>query len=231
METFSALLRGIHRWPMNYPHRSQWRWALILFICAWINGWVNKREAGDLRRHRPHYDAIAMILQETGPPLVQINGLSPFRCQTAILTKNGLLLIRPLATKWRSFSLGLNVLTCHFSYHQDVLLLNTMSIRLKSTQFDKQIYDKFSAPYKFLLLTSPWLHSVFNNRCNNWHKVSRPRVRPRYGWQSPQFLSLFITCVRCDNEAPIIEKIDCTKLQVGNGVDLMIKHADMVLLS
>ena len=156
------------------------------------------------------------------------NGLSPFRCQTAILTKNGLLLIRPLATKWRSFSLGLNVLTCHFSYHQDFLLLNTMSIRLKSTTFDKQIYDKFSARYIFLLLTSPWLHSVFNNRCNNWHKVCRPRVRPRYGWQSPQFLSLFITCVRCDNEAPIIETIDCTKLQVGNGVDLMIKHTDMV---
>ena len=89
-----------------------------------------------------------------------------------------------------------------------------MSIRLKSTKFDKQIYDKFSAQYIFLLLTSPWLHSVFNNRCNNWHKVCRPRVRPRYGWQSPQFLSLFITCVRCDNEAPIIEKINCTKLQV-----------------
>ena len=25
-------------------------------ICAWINGWVNNRDAGDLRRHRNHYD-------------------------------------------------------------------------------------------------------------------------------------------------------------------------------
>ena len=27
----------------------------VSLICAWINGWVNNREAGDLRRHRAHY--------------------------------------------------------------------------------------------------------------------------------------------------------------------------------
>ena len=34
----------------------------FFFICAWINGWVNKHEAGDLRRHRAHYDVIEMRL-------------------------------------------------------------------------------------------------------------------------------------------------------------------------
>ena len=29
-------------------------------ICVWINGWVNNREAGDLRRQRGHYDVIVM---------------------------------------------------------------------------------------------------------------------------------------------------------------------------
>ena len=29
-------------------------------ICAWIIGWVNNREAGELRRHRDHYDVIVM---------------------------------------------------------------------------------------------------------------------------------------------------------------------------
>ena len=29
---------------------------MFSLICAWINGWVNKGEAGDLRRHRAHYD-------------------------------------------------------------------------------------------------------------------------------------------------------------------------------
>ena len=32
----------------------------VLFICAWINGWVNIREAGDLRRHCAHYDVTLM---------------------------------------------------------------------------------------------------------------------------------------------------------------------------
>ena len=54
--------RGIHRPPMNSPHKGQWRGALMFsFICAWINGWVNNREAGDLRRHRTHYDVTVML--------------------------------------------------------------------------------------------------------------------------------------------------------------------------
>ena len=28
----------------------------------WINGWVNNREAGDLRRHRAHYDVAVMLI-------------------------------------------------------------------------------------------------------------------------------------------------------------------------
>ena len=29
-------------------------------FCVWINGWVNNREAGDLRRYRVHCDVIVM---------------------------------------------------------------------------------------------------------------------------------------------------------------------------
>ena len=54
-------LRGIHRSPVNSLHKGQWRGALMFsLICAWINGWVNNREAGDLRRHRGHYDVTVM---------------------------------------------------------------------------------------------------------------------------------------------------------------------------
>ena len=50
-------VRGIHRSPVNSPHKGQWCGALILpLICAWISRWVNNRKAGDLRRHRAHYD-------------------------------------------------------------------------------------------------------------------------------------------------------------------------------
>ena len=55
------LVRGIHRSPGNSPHKGQWRGALMFsLICAWINGWVNNREAGDLRRHRAHCDVTVM---------------------------------------------------------------------------------------------------------------------------------------------------------------------------
>ena len=45
-------LRGIHR-----SHKDQWRGVLMFSL---ICGWVNNREAGDLIRHRAHYDVIVM---------------------------------------------------------------------------------------------------------------------------------------------------------------------------
>ena len=52
---------GIHRSPVNSPHKGQWRGALMYcLVCAWINGWVNNGEAGDLRRYRAHYDVTLM---------------------------------------------------------------------------------------------------------------------------------------------------------------------------
>ena len=55
-------VRGIHWSPVNSPHKGQWRGALMFsLICVWINGWVNNRKTGDLRRHRAHYDVIVMF--------------------------------------------------------------------------------------------------------------------------------------------------------------------------
>ena len=69
METFSALLalvRGIQRSPVNSPHKGQWRGA-FMFSLIWINGWVKNREAGDVRRHRAHYDVTVMSLAVCNP--------------------------------------------------------------------------------------------------------------------------------------------------------------------
>ena len=33
---------------------------MFYLICAWINGGVNSREAGELRRHHAHYDITVM---------------------------------------------------------------------------------------------------------------------------------------------------------------------------
>ena len=54
-------VQGIHRSPVNSPHKGQWRGALMFsLICARINGWVNSGEAGGLRHQRAHYDLVVM---------------------------------------------------------------------------------------------------------------------------------------------------------------------------
>ena len=58
---YCPFVREIHRSLVNSRHKDQWRGALgFSFICAWINGWINNHEAGDLRRHRAHHDVIVM---------------------------------------------------------------------------------------------------------------------------------------------------------------------------
>ena len=58
---YCPFVRRIHRSPVNSPHKGRWRGALMFsLIYAWINDWVNNREAGDLRHQRGHYDVIVM---------------------------------------------------------------------------------------------------------------------------------------------------------------------------
>ena len=55
-------VRGVHRSPVNSPHKGQWCGVLMFsLVCNWINGWLNNREAGDLRHCRAHYDVTVMI--------------------------------------------------------------------------------------------------------------------------------------------------------------------------
>ena len=68
-------VRGIHRSPVNSPHKGQWRGTLFSLICAWINNWVNNREPGDLRRHCAHYDVRVMLM---GNVPATLNGISKY---------------------------------------------------------------------------------------------------------------------------------------------------------
>ena len=75
METFSALLAicaGNSSWKS--PHKGQWRGALMFsLIYVWINGWVNNRKPGDLRRYRAQHDVTVMCLLKTANTEVLIN--------------------------------------------------------------------------------------------------------------------------------------------------------------
>ena len=84
-------VRGIHRSPVNSPHTGQWRGALVFsLICAWINGWVNTREAGDLRRQRAHYDVTVMYTPRTLQDVITflchaLDTRAPSQCKDAVL--------------------------------------------------------------------------------------------------------------------------------------------------
>ena len=65
METFSALLAicagnsPVHgEFPAQRPVTRSFG---VFFDLRLNNGWVNNREAGDLRRYRTHYDVIVML--------------------------------------------------------------------------------------------------------------------------------------------------------------------------
>ena len=96
-------VRGLHRSPVNSPHKGQWRGALMFsLICARINGWVNNREAGDYRRYRAHYDVIVMVSTISVRPVTPSN--------TACNSKG-------LATK----SIGsTGMTTCHLWLQKDI---------------------------------------------------------------------------------------------------------------
>ena len=55
-------VRGIHWSPVNSQHKVKWYGALMFsLICAWLNGWVNNGEVGNLGRHRVDYDVTVML--------------------------------------------------------------------------------------------------------------------------------------------------------------------------
>ena len=54
-------VQGIHRWPVNSPHKGHWRGASVFsLICAWNNSRANNGDAGNFRCHGAHYDVILM---------------------------------------------------------------------------------------------------------------------------------------------------------------------------
>ena len=60
METFSTLLAlcaGNSLVIGEFPAQRQMTQSFDVF---WINGWLNNRETGDLRRHLSHYDVSVM---------------------------------------------------------------------------------------------------------------------------------------------------------------------------
>ena len=65
-QCYWPFVRGIHRSPVNFPHKGQWRGDLMFsLICSCTKGWVNSSDAVDLRRNCAHYDVTVMWIAIT----------------------------------------------------------------------------------------------------------------------------------------------------------------------
>ena len=85
--------RGIHRSPVNSPHRGQWRGALMLsLICVWLNDWVNNREVGDLRRwgvtHKNMLRAMATQMPINHERIAYTTSRAQHKCQISRVSMN-----------------------------------------------------------------------------------------------------------------------------------------------
>ena len=66
-------VRGIHRSPLNSPHKGQWRGALMFSLMwAWIKIWVNNPEAGYSKRHHAHYDVTVILSKHDYKGMIQM---------------------------------------------------------------------------------------------------------------------------------------------------------------
>ena len=106
-------VRGIHRSPVNSPHKGQWRGALMFtLICARIKGWVNNREAGDFRRYLGHYDVTVMLIFTFSDRHLLTQSLSQTNSHALSLTTTYHVDSLPLPHA-RKLSLGVSVLECY----------------------------------------------------------------------------------------------------------------------
>ena len=130
-------VRGIHRSPVNSPHKGQWCGASMFpLICAWINGWVKNRKAGDLRRNRAHYDVTVMRNGEENYswPWKYVSFRNLNWCRMSSLFERAIPLIHNcMKLHWLEIAQLLNVTTPFLSSHQ-IATCHPLS-RLLSTYF------------------------------------------------------------------------------------------------
>ena len=84
--------------PVNSQHKAS---HVEIWYFLWYNGWVNNRDAGDLRRHRDHYDVTVMFIYSLSTRLISYQNPSViirFVLSTPISQSVALYLISSLKT-------------------------------------------------------------------------------------------------------------------------------------
>ena len=128
-------VRGIHRSSVNSPHKGQWRGALMFsLVCVWINGWVNNREAGDLRRYSVHCDVIVMPGWPRSRWICYRRSSCALRITWACISKETFKRTQPFQKPYFPF--------IHIHYERTQLLQATREIRMNAVVYSHHVLWK-----------------------------------------------------------------------------------------
>ena len=134
-ETFSALL-ALCAWnpPVTVEFPSQRPVARsfnVFLICALTNGWVNNREAGDLRHHRARYDVMVMIYMTKQTVKLLLYSKQSISTQQYVCDLRDICLQTDVGLKW-IYSIFIVILTirCKYNLHKIDWYVSSKSIRL-----------------------------------------------------------------------------------------------------
>ena len=104
-------MRGIHRSLVD-SSKNVSDAELHFFICAWTNGCANNTDAGDLRRHRAHYDVT--VMNRKYPVLIQVYAYQLIQCLMREIKMQTLALVFQMPSKVRL--LGHTICRKHIMY-------------------------------------------------------------------------------------------------------------------
>ena len=187
-----SFVRGIHRSAVNSPHKGQWRGALMFsLICAWLNGWVNNGEAGNLRRNRAHYDVIVMVqskrksnrqrdLFRYRDELYKVIGWPisiPWRTWTCVLEMVILPFVRTDAHRSRHAPCMLRYMHSRFVVCCYGLIPGTLA--WISNNMHSEVWDEITYPFPNFngLGTDTQFHLTLYNGCNNLSQLGLIQVK------------------------------------------------------
>ena len=126
-------VRGIHRWPVNFLHKGQWRGALTTsLIWTWINGWVNNRKTGDLRRYRAHYDITIMKV-----------------CRFVMVSTSNVLQTSVTCYRLKSSWDLWHCCPCEWNFAKVILFLHCTAHLISSLWQPKAIYSNYNARWNY----------------------------------------------------------------------------------
>ena len=98
---------------------------MFSLICVWINGWINNRQAGDLRRYPAHYD-VTLMGPTWGPSGADRTQMGPILAPWILLSGTS-----PWIIKSRDYGYGMTVqmkITPPMSSCSTVFILNLIDI-------------------------------------------------------------------------------------------------------